>query len=142
MAILFKPSRCLTLCDLRKSKARIPSSCQEWINHYNKTMVFILITFVMTLAIYLMLFQYRISNYSILINIKNRYSCIVEKFYYVCKITNSKFQYNQIKHSLGTCDGCGTYIYVDLKLYQYNKIKSFKLYPRLPIFIRDLQCYF
>lgn len=142
MAILSKSSRCLTSCDLRKSKSRIPSSCQKWIGHYNKTMVFILIAFAMTLAIDLMLFQYIISNYSIFINIKNIYSCVVEKFYYVCKITNSKFQYNQIKHSLGTCDGCGTYIYVDFKLYQYNKNKSVKLYTRLPIFISDLQCYF
>ncbi len=142
MAILSKPSRCLTSCDLRKSKARIPSSCQKWTSHYNKTTVFILIAFAMTLAIDLMLFYYRMSNYSILMNIKNRYSCVVEKFYYVCKITNSKFQYNQIKHSLGTCDDCGTYICVDLKLYQYNQKKLVKLYPRLPIFISDLQCQF
>ncbi len=142
MAILSKPSRCLTSCNLKKSKSRIPSSCQKWTSHYNKTMVFILIAFAMTLAIDLMLFQHIISNYSILINIKNKYSCVVEFFYYVCKITNSKFQYNQIKHSLGTCDECGTYIYVDLKLYQYNKNKSVKLYPRLPIFISHLQCQF
>ncbi len=55
MAILSKPSRCLTSCDLRKSKARIPISCQKWTSHFNKTMVFILIAFAMTLAIDLML---------------------------------------------------------------------------------------